>query len=61
MPKGTQLTSYEKGKIDGLKKLESLSNRDIARLLNRSPRVINNYITKGQNYCKSLAQVESRF
>ena len=54
MPKGTQLTSCEKGIIDGLKQLKPLSNRNIARLLNRSPQVVNNYITKGQNYCKKL-------
>ena len=52
MPKGTQLTSCEKGIIDGLKQLKPLSNRNIARLLNRSPQVVNKYITKCQNYCK---------
>ena len=52
MPKGTQLTSYEKGKIDGLKQQKSISNRNIARILNRYSQVVNNYITKCQNYCK---------
>jgi len=45
MPRGTELTFYGKGKNDGLKQLKSLSNRKITRLLNRSPRVFNNYIT----------------
>ena len=40
----TQLTTYKKGKIDGLKQVKSL--------LNRSPQVVNDYITKSQNYCK---------
>ena len=49
MGKGVPLSGYEKGKIDALK-TSGRSNREIAKELNRSPNLINNYINLGSNY-----------
>jgi transposase len=51
MPRGTKLTEFEKGRIEGLK-LAKLSNREIAKNLNRSPKVVNNYLKSPSNYGK---------
>ena len=40
MPKCTEPTTNKKGKIYDLKQVKSLLNRNIARLLNRSPQVV---------------------
>lgn len=49
MPKGKRLSEYEKGKIDGLKE-EGWSNRKIAKEIERSRCVIDNYINLRENY-----------
>lgn len=49
MPRANQLTDYEKGLIDGLS-VQGLSRRQIAKEVNRSPCVVNNYLKLGENY-----------
>lgn len=49
MGKGKSLTSYEKGRIDGLDD-GSRSYREIALLINRSKDVVRNYIKDKENY-----------
>ncbi|CAI5438408.1 unnamed protein product [Caenorhabditis angaria] len=49
MPRGKPLSDFEKGQITA-KKDQRLSNRQIARDLGRSPRVINNYVNDPRNY-----------
>lgn len=49
MPRGKTLTSEEIAKIEVYKEL-GISNREIAKKLNRSRCLINNYIRKGKNY-----------
>ena len=49
MPRGKQLSEYEKGQIDAFK-AAGLSNRQIAEKIKRSPRVVNNYRSNPLNY-----------
>lgn len=49
MPKGTYLADTEKAVIDQLHSL-NISNREIARRIGRSHRVVGNYIQKGNSY-----------
>ena len=42
MPRGTRLTDEEKGKIQATFHGENISNGEIARRLEQSPKVINN-------------------
>lgn len=51
MPKGNFLSDLEKGKITFLVQ-QGLSRRQIAAEIGRSTRVVQNYITKGENYGK---------
>lgn len=46
---GRRLTDYERGQIDALK-AQGKSNREIARNIHRSPKVINNYLGDRQGY-----------
>lgn len=49
MPKVSELTDYERGKIDGLR-AQGGSIRQIATAFNRSPTVVHNYLRWGENY-----------
>lgn len=49
MPRGITLNDYERGKIQGFKE-SGLSNRQIAKEINRSHNVINNYLKDPSNY-----------
>ena len=49
MPRGTQLTEFEKGMIEGLHQ-GKMSNREIADAIRRSLNVVNNYMGKKENY-----------
>ena len=49
MPRGTCLTAREQGQIDLLHQ-QNNSNREIARQLKRSPKVINNYLSAPSKY-----------
>uniref|UniRef100_T1J7B6 Tc3 transposase DNA binding domain-containing protein n=1 Tax=Strigamia maritima TaxID=126957 RepID=T1J7B6_STRMM len=49
MPRGTNLTDYEKGQIDTLKTAGN-SARAISKAIGRSPGVIINYIILGKKY-----------
>ncbi|CAK9806315.1 Transposable element Tc3 transposase [Anthophora plagiata] len=51
MPLGKILSEEEIGQIRAYKDV-GVSNREIARRLHRSPRVINNYINDPENYGK---------
>ena len=51
MPKGKYLNETEKAVIDQLKSIE-LSNRDIAKRINRDEKVVRNYLAKGKDYDK---------
>jgi hypothetical protein len=51
MPKGKELIDYEKGEIDGLRK-SGKTPYQIAALIKRSRKVVNNYIKLGPNYGK---------
>ena len=51
MPKGKYLNETEKAVIDQLKSIE-LSNRDIAKRINRDEKVVRNYLAKGKDYGK---------
>ena len=51
MPRGTELSDFEKGQIRAFKDL-GLSNRDIAARLARSPTVVDNFIKKKDGYGK---------
>ena len=53
MPRGTQLTQFEQGRIQGLKDA-GISNREIARQLNRSHKVINNYVKNPSKYASKV-------
>jgi IS30 family transposase len=50
MPRGTQLTAYEKGQINAFHR-DGKGIRAIARLLNRSHHVIINYLKGPAVYC----------
>jgi transposase len=52
MPKGVKLSEFEKGRIEGLKKA-NLSNREIAKQLNRSHDVVNKYLKDRSKYGKN--------
>lgn len=52
MPRGTQLTEFEKGMIEGLHQ-GKMSNREIADAIRRSLNVVNNYIKKKENYARN--------
>jgi len=49
MGRKSALTEFEKGNISAFK-ASGMSNREIAKVLNRSPKVINNFITLGSQY-----------
>ena len=49
MPRGTELTDIEKGKIAAYVD-SGLSLREIARRLNRSAKVVQNFVRLGENY-----------
>lgn len=49
MPRGTLLTEREKGQIEAFSQ-EGLSQREIARRLKRSPKVIQNFLKNPNNY-----------
>lgn len=49
MPRGTQLTDYEKGQIDALRK-NKLSYREIAKKIHRSTAVVGNYLQDPLKY-----------
>lgn len=49
MPRGTELNNKEKAKIQAFKELD-LSNREIAKRLNRSPNVIDHYVASPEDY-----------
>ena len=51
MPKGKYLNETENAVIDQLKSIE-LSNRDIAKRINRDEKVVRNYLAKGKDYDK---------
>jgi len=55
MPKGKELNSVEKGQIIALKNT-GFSNREIGRRLKRSPKVINNFVSKSEKYGKKKRQ-----
>ena len=46
---GKRLTEREQGKIDALK-TEGYSNREVAKKIKRSLRVVNNYLKLGEKY-----------
>lgn len=46
---GKRLTDREQGKIDALKG-EGYSNREVAKKIKRSPKVVNNYLKLGDKY-----------
>jgi transposase len=46
---GKRLTEREQGKIDALK-AEGFSNREVAKKIKRSPKVVNNYLKLGEKY-----------
>ena len=46
MPKGKELNSFEKGQIDAFNK-ENVSISEIAKRLNRSRKVVSNFLEKG--------------
>jgi transposase len=46
---GKRLTEKEQGKIDALKR-EGYSNREVAKKIKRSPKVVNNYLRLGDKY-----------
>lgn len=50
MPRGKQLTEVEKVKISTLKENTSLSNRQIAKKINRSRNVVGNFLKNRENY-----------
>lgn len=52
MGSGKTLTVAERGQIDAFKEM-GLSSREIARKLNRSKTVVNNYLADPQNYGKN--------
>lgn len=52
MGSGKTLTATERAKIDAFKEI-GLSGREIARRLNRSKTVVNNYLADPQNYGKN--------
>lgn len=51
MPRGTELSDFEKGQIRAFKDL-GLSNREIATRLTRSPTVVDNFVKKKDGYGK---------
>ena len=51
MPRGTELSDFEKGQIRAFQEI-GLSNRDIATRLSRSPTVVDNFIKKKDSYGK---------
>ncbi len=51
MPRGTELSDFEKGQIRAFQEI-GLSNRDIAARLSRSPTVVDNFIKKKDGYGK---------
>jgi transposase len=51
MPRGTELSDFEKGQIRAFKDL-GLKNRAIAKRLARSPTVVDNFIKKNDGYGK---------
>ncbi len=56
MGKGTRLTEYERGQIDGL--LDSgRSTQDIATRLARSYTVVRNYVTIAKNMARKTLEV----
>ncbi len=58
MPSGKVLSEHEKGQIDAFKKA-GYSNRHVAKMLNRSPRVVNNYVNDPDNYGKNQKKRQS--
>lgn len=54
MPSAKYLSEVEKAQITILQR-QGLSNRQIANEIERSPRVVNNFFTKGENYGKRAA------
>jgi len=52
MPRGKLLTNEEKASIDAYRDM-GCSNRTIAKKINRSRTLINNYINLGENYGKN--------
>jgi IS30 family transposase len=56
MPRGTVLTEFEKGRIEGLKS-SGISNREIATSLNRSHGEVDNYLKDRLNYGKKKRSV----
>lgn len=55
MAKGSKLSEMEKGKIDAYRDVGQ-SNRAIAKLLGRSPTVVDNYVKDPDNYGKKKAR-----
>ena len=51
MPKGKELTEFEKGQINALFG-EGVPKKEIARRLGRSSRVVRNFLVKGEEYGK---------
>jgi len=51
MPRGTELSNFEKGQIRAFQET-GLSNRVIATRLGRSPTVVDNFVKKGDGYGK---------
>lgn len=51
MPRGTELSDIEKGQIRAFQEM-GLSNRVIAKRLVRSSSVVDNFVKKGDDYCK---------